>query len=105
MRWIVFRQVAISCLLVVLALPAAARTRPRYGGTLRVEVEGDPWTRSGVQPGSLARRLVFDSLTRMDADGAPEPALAVRWASENNDHRWQFWLRPGVHFQDGSALI
>ena len=104
MRWIVFRQVAISCLLVVLALPAAARTRPRYGGTLRVEVEGDPWTRSGVQPGSLARRLVFDSLTRMDADGAPEPALAVRWASENNDHRWQFWLRPGVHFQDGSAL-
>lgn len=99
-----FRQVAISCLLALLALPSAARTRPHYGGTLRVEIESDPWTRTGAQPGALARRLVFDSLTRINADGAASPALAVRWASENDDHRWQFWLRPGVHFQDGSAL-
>jgi len=95
MRWIVFRQVAISCLLVALALPAAARTRPHYGGTLKVEIEGDPWTRTGAQPGSIARRLVFDSLTRIDADGVAAPALAIRWASENDDHRWQFWLRLG----------
>ena len=32
------------------------------------------------------------------------PALAVDWQSENNDHRWQFRLRPGVHFHDGSPL-
>jgi peptide/nickel transport system substrate-binding protein len=53
---------------------------------------------------SLVRRLIFDALTRVDADGSVRPALAVRWASENSDHRWQFWLRPGVHFQDGSPL-
>lgn len=94
------RQVAISCVLAALALPAAARTRPHYGGTLRVEVEGEAWTLRG----GLARRLVLDGLTRMDADGVARPALALRWESENNDHRWQFWLRPGVHFSDGSAL-
>jgi hypothetical protein len=102
MRWTVLRQVAISCLLAALALPAAARTRPHYGGTLRVEIEGDPWQRPG---GSLARRLVFDGLTRMDADGtARSRPWPCEWESENNDHRWQFWLRPGVRFHDGSAL-
>ncbi len=59
------RRVAISCAIALLALPAAARTRPHYGGTLRVEIEGDPWQ----QPDGLARRLTLDGLTRMDADG------------------------------------
>jgi peptide/nickel transport system substrate-binding protein len=94
------RQVVISCLLASLALPAAARTRPHYGGTLRVEIEGDPWQR----PGGLARRLMLDGLTRMEADGAAHPALAVSWKSENQDHRWAFRLRSGVHFHDGAPL-
>jgi peptide/nickel transport system substrate-binding protein len=96
----VLRQVAISCLVAVFALPAAARTRPHYGGTLRVEVEGDPLP----QRGGLARRLILDGLTRIGSDGTAQPALAIRWTSENSDHRWQFWLRPGVHFQNDSAL-
>ena len=94
------RRFAISCLVAALALPVVARTRPHYGGTLRVEIESDAWSPHS----ELARSLVFDGLTRMGADGTAHPSLAVRWASENNDHRWQFWLRPGVHFQDGTAL-
>ncbi len=94
------RQVAISCLVAALALPTSARTRPHYGGTLRIEIEGEPWQR----PGGLARRLVFDGLTAMSAGGTPMPALAVDWKSEDNDHRWQFRLRPGVHFHDGTLL-
>ncbi len=94
------RQVAISCLIAALALPALARTRPHYGGTLRVEVEGDPWQR----PGGLARSLVLDGLTTMSPEGTAQPALAVEWKSENDDHRWQFRLRPGVHFHDGTSL-
>jgi MarR-like DNA-binding transcriptional regulator SgrR of sgrS sRNA len=96
----VLRQVAISCIVAVLAIPATARTRPHYGGTVRVEIEGDPWQR----PGGLARRLVFDALTTMSAEGTPLPALALGWKSENDDHRWQFHLRPGVHFHDGALL-
>ncbi|MGA2888045.1 MAG: ABC transporter substrate-binding protein [Terracidiphilus sp.] len=94
------RQVVISCLLALLALPVAARTRPHFGGTLRVEIEEDPWQR----PSGLARRLVLDGLTRMGADGVVYPALAIQWKSENEGHRWEFRLRPGVHFHDGSPL-
>ena len=63
MRWTVLRRSAISFLLVLVAVLGGARTRPHYGGTLRVEIEGDPWQ----QPNGIARRLVFDGLTRMDA--------------------------------------
>jgi ABC-type transport system substrate-binding protein len=84
----------------LLALPAAARTRPHYGGTLRVEIEGDAWQR----PDGIARRLVLDGLTRMEAGGSARPSLAVEWKSENEDHRWEFRLRRGVHFHDGSPL-
>jgi len=73
----------------LLALPVAARTRPHYGGTLRVEIVGEPWQR----PGGVARRLVFDGLTTLSADGTPQPALAIDWKSEDNNHRWQFRLR------------
>jgi len=83
-----------------MALPASARTRPHYGGTLRVEVEGDAWQRNA----GLARRLVLDGLTRLDAEGTAQPALADSWATESGNHLWQFGLRPGVHFHDGSAL-
>jgi peptide/nickel transport system substrate-binding protein len=67
---------------------------------LRVEIEGDPW--NGTD--GLARRLVLDGLTELDAQGNLQPALAVRWASENNDHKWQFWLRPGIHLQNSDLL-
>jgi MarR-like DNA-binding transcriptional regulator SgrR of sgrS sRNA len=83
-----------------MALPVVAHTRPHYGGTLRVEIEGDPWQR----PDGLARRLVLDGLTAMSVDGNVRPALAVDWKSENDNHRWQFKLRAGVHFHDGTAL-
>lgn len=94
------RRFAISFSLVLVIGGAAARTRPHYGGTLRVETEGDPWQRND----GIARRLVLDGLTRIDTSGAAQPALAVEWKPENDNHRWQFKLRPGVHFTDGSPL-
>ncbi len=99
------RRLAISSFIAALAfaasvLPASARTRPHYGGTLHVDTAGDPWQR----PGGVARRLVFDGLTTVDADGSVRPALAVEWESENANHRWIFHLRPGVHFHDGTSL-
>ncbi len=95
-----FRRFAISSVLLVCALPAIARTRPHYGGALRVEIAGDPWQR----PDGIARRLIFDGLTRIDANGSVQPALAVGWETDSGDHRWEFRLRSGVHFQDGSSL-
>ncbi len=85
---------------LALALPAAARTRPHYGGTLSAETAADPWQK----PGGAARRLVFDGLTRVSSSGQLRPALAASWKSEADDHRWQFQLRPGVHYHDGSPV-
>ncbi len=97
-RWFATRGLISGLLLA--SVCASARTRPHYGGTLRVETQGDPWQGRD----SIGRRIVFDSLTRVDSSGAVLPALALRWQSQNADHRWQFWLRPGVRFHDGSLL-
>jgi len=96
----VFRRFATSGVLLCCALAACGRTRPHYGGALRVDTVGDPWQ----GPEGLARRLTMDGLTRLDAVGPVRPALALRWESQNGDHRWQFWIRPNVQFPDGTPL-
>ncbi len=94
------RRFVISAVLLALAVGAQARTRPHYGGTLRIETQGDPWQ----MPDGLARRLVLDTLTTVNDTGVAQPALAVNWTSQNAEHRWEFAVRPDVHFQDGSPL-
>jgi peptide/nickel transport system substrate-binding protein len=96
----VLRHFAISFFLASVAICTWGRTRPHYGGTLHVETAGDAWER----PDGIARRLVYDGLTQMDGHGALQPALALTWESDNANHRWQFRLRPGVRFHDGSLL-
>jgi MarR-like DNA-binding transcriptional regulator SgrR of sgrS sRNA len=92
---------ALAVLLAsILALPAIARTRPHYGGTLRIETQSDPWQ----IPDGLARRLVLDTLTALDDSGNAQPALALRWEAQNAAHRWEFQLRPNVRFHDNAPL-
>lgn len=93
------RQAAISAVLLCATIAASARTRPHYGGALRIEVHGDAWASDG-----LARRLVLDGLTRLGDSGVAEPALALQWSQQNHDQRWEFQLRSGIRFQDGTPL-
>ena len=65
-----------------------------------METAGDAWQR----PDGPARRLVYDGLTQVDASGAVQPGLALGWEQDNTFPRWQFRLRPGVRFHDGSPL-
>ena len=99
MKRTAFLLLAASSVVLLMA-SAAARTRPRQGGTLRVEMRADAlqWMNSAV------RMLVFDSLTTLDDAGQVRSSLAVRWDSQSDDRRWQLWLRPGVRFHDGTAL-
>ena len=64
----------------------------------------DPGRRLARNPDGIARRLVLDTLTTVSDTGGAQPALAVRWQSQNAAHRWEFWIRAGVHFQDGEPL-
>jgi len=99
---------ASSCLLCSLA---AAETRPQYGSTLRAAtriapLSLDPAEKS--QADSVARRnlnrMMFDTLVVMDDRGRAQPALATSWQSASGNQRWQFWLRRGIKFHDGSPL-
>jgi ABC-type transport system substrate-binding protein len=58
---------------------------------------------SGEAAGRLLP-LVFDRLVRLDAEGRPQPALAVSWTHAPDFEQWEFRLRAGVKFQDGSPL-
>ena len=48
--------------------------------------------------------LVYDSLARLDERGEARPALAVSWQHDPESKRWEFTLRPGVKFHDGSPV-
>lgn len=109
MRRFAWLWVAASSLL--LATSALGETRPQYGGTLHVAMQIAPSTLDPAD-NSLASavayrnvlRLVFDGLVSMDNQGRLQPALATSWRAEPGNRRWQFQLRQGVRFHDGSPL-
>ena len=54
-------------------------------------------------PNNAMRRHVFESLISMDANQALRPSLAESWKALD-DTTWEFKLRKGVTFHDGSAF-
>jgi len=48
--------------------------------------------------------LIADNLVTMDAEARPQAALALTWQSDPNARHWQFSLRRGVKFHDGTIL-
>ncbi|HEY9127217.1 MAG TPA: hypothetical protein VIM62_08820, partial [Acidobacteriaceae bacterium] len=69
-----FRRAVVLLLLLHCAAAATARTRPHYGGSIRIATDGDPMQK----PSGLAWQLTLDGLTQLDKDGALRPALADR---------------------------
>jgi peptide/nickel transport system substrate-binding protein len=106
---------AISAALFTQLAPAEllATKHPRYGGTLRVElhvasISLDPreWKAGSVATAENEKlaALVYDRLVTLDEYGKFQPALATEWSHDATFKNWQFKLRPGVKFSDGSAL-
>lgn len=102
-RWLA----ASSALLLTLA---QAETRPQYGGTLHVAMRAasttlDPADRSQESFGGRSiTSLLFDTLVVMDDSGRPKPELAEAWQASRGNQRWEFRLRQGVKFEDGTPL-
>ena len=94
---------AIVSLAAVVA-PVRAETRPRYGGTLMLELHDVlTLTDPGDWPAPLVG-LVYDRLVHLDDRGRPQPGLASAWTHDSENKRWQFTIRAGAKFQDGSAI-
>lgn len=107
------RRIAFPFLVAVSLLSAAAgATRPHYGGTLRVTLQSAfntldlPANAAPADYWDAARvlSLVGDNLVNIDTQGHALPALALTWQSDASAKHWQFTLRRGVRFHDGSAL-
>ena len=105
------RRIAFLFLAAIsLACAAMAATRPRYGGTLRVTLQSAPNTLempansapSDYWDTARVLGLVTDNLVTIDFQNRPHPALAVAWQSDAGARHWQFTLRQGVKFHDGS---
>ncbi len=87
---------------LVLGSPSAAAEGPlRYfGGEVHSLDPAFIGSQSDVQ---LILQL-YAGLTRMDEDGDPYPSLAESWSVSDDGLTYEFTLRPGLAFSDGTPL-
>ncbi len=102
MRHTAFRLLAISIAALLLLSAAQGRTRPRYGDSVRAEIQASSPSYEGAP--DLLAGLVFETLVTVDDNGRLAPGLAVSWSPSNGNYTWNFILRAGVQFHDGSAM-
>jgi peptide/nickel transport system substrate-binding protein len=85
-----------------------AATRPHYGRTLRVALRAAPASLEPVPSLALLApelsNLIFENLVALDSQAHPQPGLSLSWHAESGNRRWQFVVRKGVTFHDGSAF-
>src|SRR5208282_2701337 len=113
MRRINFPLLVLGSVLLLRVATARAADKPRYGGTLRVEVHAaslsfDPreWKVGSLESATNEKlaALVLERLLALDNYGRFQPLLAIEWPHNASYKRWQFAIRPGVKFSDDSVL-
>jgi peptide/nickel transport system substrate-binding protein len=87
---------------LALAGPAAAENALRFKGFNATAGTMDPhsWAASENQG---ATKQVYEALLDVDSNLAIVPQLALTW-EPLNPTTWQFQLRPGVTFHDGTPF-
>jgi peptide/nickel transport system substrate-binding protein len=79
-----------------------AATRPRYGGSLTVELYS-AWIPVDSATSALSVPIT-ETLVRLNTHGGVDPALCIAWQHDADFKRWRFSLRPKVTFHDGEPL-
>lgn len=94
-----------AALLFTLAAGSFAGAAP--GADLRIALSADVTSLDphlvASQPNITVGRHIFDSLTHVDEKARIIPGLASSWRATDAT-TWEFKLRPGVKFHDGSEL-
>src|SRR5258707_15547665 len=77
--------------------PLTSATRPRYGGTLTVDLT-PAWTTLAPSDMEMLAPLIVETLVRINERGDPEPVLAVNWQNDADRKRWRLSLKTKVNF-------
>lgn len=87
------------------AAPLALMTAPVLAQDLRIGIQAEPSSMDphfhNLTPNNQMARHIYEPLVFMDEKQAPIPGLAVSWRTVD-DLTWEFKLRTGVKFHDGS---
>ena len=100
-------RAAAAALAALSSLAHLASASPLGAQTLNLAV-GAPVTSldphyHALSPNYAVADMLFDTLTSFDARARLGPRLAESWKPISED-TWEFRLRPGVHFHNGSAF-
>lgn len=94
------RFAPILCLALAISLPAQAQT-------LNIGIQNEPNTMDPqwhlLGNNTAAMRNMYDTLVGRDVNLQDVPSLALSWKVVD-DTTWEFKLRPGVAFHDGSPF-
>jgi peptide/nickel transport system substrate-binding protein len=93
---------ALATSLALAALPNAATAQ----GIIKIAEQWNVrtgWDMASDDAYLGARAGCYEGLTRVDFDSKVAPSLAVSWA-QPSPNVWEFTLRDGVKFQDGTAF-
>ena len=97
-----FRQLALATIATTGLLAGNAMAQTLTMGVIAGPESMDPhFTATGTH--SEALKHVFDTLTHSGDQLQIEPGLALSWRTINPT-TWEFKLRPGVKFHDGSDM-
>ncbi|MDE2198105.1 MAG: ABC transporter substrate-binding protein, partial [Rhodospirillales bacterium] len=96
------KLLAVTALALSVALPNPAPAKSLTIGLAAAATSLDPQFYV-IGPNSALARNIFDGLVNQDAHQKIQPALAISW-SRTDDTTWDFKLRPGVKFHDGSPF-
>jgi peptide/nickel transport system substrate-binding protein len=103
MRRFAWRFLAAASL-TLLAARGVAESRPRYGGTLVIEIHDSLMLTDPAEWPARLVPLVYDRLVRLDEHGEPQPELAISWQHDTASRHWEFHLRPHAAFHDGTPV-
>ena len=96
------RLIPSFVLLAALAAPAAV-AQPLTIATASPPTSADPHFHN-LMPNNALAAHVFDRLVHQDARQNLGPGLATRWTALD-DTTWEFTLREGVRFHDGTPFV
>ena len=92
----------LAFLLSIAGYPAQADKSLTLGIQILPPTLGNPHQNVSL-PGTLPLQAIFDTLTRIGADGSPGPALATAWEMEDQN-KWVLSLRRHVVFSNGEPF-